>query len=55
MRRLEFGNVEAILNIDGLTDGSILLLLTVMISHYLTFVEKVNASQISTYVQDYKW
>ena len=50
---LEFGNVEAILNIDGLTDGS-----GITIADGDDFAlsdagteKKVNASQISTYVQ----
>jgi prefoldin subunit 5 len=50
---LEFGNVEAILNIDGLTDGSGI---TIADSDDFAISDagtekKVNASQISTYVQ----
>ena len=50
---LEFGNVEAILNIDGLTDGSGI---TIADSDDFALSDagtekKVNASQISTYVQ----
>ena len=50
---LEFGNVEAILNIDGLTDGSGITIADgddFAISDAGT-EKKVNASQISTYVQ----